>query len=126
MSQQPRPDALESGSSEPGDHIRVDTRLFGDHLVLVVCGEADIDTAETLREELTRALTPTTRSVAVDASRLRFCDLAGLDALDGFCADAATRHMTTAVHGMSPLLTWLREVFVPLSWPTWEVAATDT
>lgn len=77
----------------------------------MISGEADLCTAESLREDLGRALTPTTRSVTIDVSRLRFCDLAGLDALDGFCMEAEARDLSLTVHGMSPLLARLHDMF---------------
>ncbi len=125
MSQQPRFDTLEFPSSmRPSDYLRVDERLGAGQLLLVVSGEADYYTADTLRDYLGRALTPAARSVVVDVSGLRFCDLSGLDALDGFCAEAVTRGLPVTMQGMSPLLTRLRDMFSASSGPS--EASSDT
>ncbi len=88
-------------------------RLDGPRLVLRVLGEADVGSVRDLRDGLRRALALALDEVSVDLSGLTFCDLAGLDALDDFVRDAADRGLTTSVHGMSPVLSWLHDTFPP-------------
>ena len=53
----------------------------GSHLVAVVAGEADLSTADVLRDGVLDCLAYHPRALVVDARDLTFCDLSGLDAL---------------------------------------------
>ena len=101
-----------SGSAGPGTaQVRVVARTTGTHLLLEVSGEADLSTAPELRDELAAALSRCPRSVALEVSHLTYCDLAGLDALNDFCAEASRAGVPPVVRGMSPRLAWMNARF---------------
>ena len=101
-----------SSSAIPlGASVRVEIRGSGPHLLLVVTGEADLSTAQALREDLGAALTRRPCSVALEISGLTYCDLAGLDALNDFCAEASVAGVPPVVQGMSPRLAWMQAMF---------------
>lgn len=87
-------------------------REHGQH-VLVVVGEADVSTADQLHTELLEALAAQPPSVLVELSGLDFCDLAGLDALQGAAQAAADAGVRLAFQGMSPQLAWMYGAFPP-------------
>lgn len=95
----------------PHRSVLVEDTMTDGHLLLVVVGEADLHSAPTLRADLLIALDRRPGSVVVDVSRLAYCDLAGLDALNDFCAAATAAGVPTVIDGMSPLLAWLRARF---------------
>lgn len=79
--------------------------------VLVVVGEADISTADHLRDQIVAALAARPAAVRVQLDGLDFCDSRGLAALHDAAraADAAGVPMT--FHGASPQLAWLQRTF---------------
>lgn len=99
--------AAPRSTPQPTASVRVVGTGVGAHLLLEVTGEADLDTARALRKELAAALSRRPRSVTLEVSRLTYRDLAGLDALDDFCAEATLAGVRPVVRGMSPRLAWL-------------------
>ena len=88
--------------------VRVVATSLGTHLLLEVVGEADQDTAQALREDLAAALRCRPRSVTLEISGLTVRDLAGLDALNDFCADASqVVGVPPVVRGMAPRPAWM-------------------
>ena len=58
-------------------HVKED----GDAIVIRACGELDLDSAQTLEEELRRAMSSEASAVVLDLGSLRFIDSTGLRAL---------------------------------------------
>ena len=81
--------------------------------VLIVVGQADIATAEQLRDDLTDALTGRPPSLLVDLAGLDFCDLSGLDALHDAARQAHAAGVQLTFRGMSAQLAWLHRTFPP-------------
>ncbi|HEX6968842.1 MAG TPA: STAS domain-containing protein [Micromonosporaceae bacterium] len=59
------------------------TRTLGDHTVLEVGGEVDIESAPRLRENLVGVIAAGSRKVIVDLARVEFLDSSGLGVLVG-------------------------------------------
>ncbi len=112
--------AASSWTSEPG-WLLVCTDSRRGPLTLLVLGEADIATADQLRQALLEAVAghPDTvnddevivAEVIVDVAGLDFCGLAGLDALHAGLGAAQTAGVVMTVRGMSAQLTWLHATF---------------
>lgn len=79
--------------------------------VLVVVGEADISTADQLRENLVAALADWPPALRVELGALEFCDLPGLDALQDAASAAAKAGVQLTFSGMLPQLAWLHQRF---------------
>lgn len=77
------------------------------HLVLRIEGEADLATADQLREQLQHAVAGHPDSITVDLRELSFCDATGLDALYAGLAAARASGVLMMLTGVSPLLRWL-------------------
>lgn len=75
--------------------------------VLVVVGEADVQTAPALRATIIAMLTAQPPAVLVELAALDFCDLHGLDALHDAAQAALAVGVSLTLHGMSHQLTWL-------------------
>ena len=101
--------------------VVVVARYEGTTLTLDVRGEADIDTAESLRADLVSALRPGLRSAHLDLTNLSFCDLRGSDALHAFVDEARSLGISVDLHGMSPLLAHIYAEFSP----RWQTAAVE-
>lgn len=86
--------------------LSVRTAADGDHVVVVVSGEADMSTAALLRAELLGALTHGPRCLVLDAVDLTFCDLHGLDALTDAVHQAEVEGVVMTLHPSSQL-SWL-------------------
>ena len=84
----------------------VRTAAEGQHVVVVVSGEADLATAALLRDALVGALTHGPRSLVLDAVDLTFCDLRGLDALTDAVHEAEVAGVVVTLHP-STQLSWL-------------------
>ena len=85
--------------------------------VLVVVGQADLATADQLRDDLTDALTGQPLSLMVDLAGLDFCDLSGLDALHDAAQQAHAAGVQLTFRGMSTQLAWLHRTFPPHDLP---------
>ena len=85
--------------------------------VLVVVGQADLTTAEQLRDDLTDALTEQPPCLLVDLAGLDFCDLSGLDALHDAARQAHAADVQLTFRGMSAQLAWLHRTFPPHDLP---------
>ena len=85
--------------------------------VLVVLGDADLATADQLRDQLTGALTGQPPSVLVELAGLDFCDLSGLDALHDAARQAHVAGVELTFRGMSAQLGWLHRTFPPSDLP---------
>ena len=85
--------------------------------VLVVVGQADLTTADQLRDDLTDALTGQPPSLLVDLAGLDFCDLSGLDALHDAARQAHAAGVQLTFRGMSAQLAWLHRTFPPHDLP---------
>lgn len=85
-------------------------RTAGQH-VLVVVGEADMHTAGYLRIQLIDPLRSKPPSVLVELGGLKFCDLAGLDALHDAARAAHDAGVALTFRGMSAQLAWLHRTF---------------
>lgn len=72
--------------------------------VLVVVGEADISTADQLRDHLTDALAGQPPALRAELGGLEFCDLLGLDALHDAARAAAAAGVHLTLSGMSAQL----------------------
>lgn len=82
--------------------------------VLVVVGEADMQTAGQLRTQLINLLwAAPASSVVVELAALGFCDLSGLDALHDAARAAADVGVALTFRGMSPQLSWLHATYPP-------------
>jgi anti-anti-sigma regulatory factor len=92
----------QTSADPPRRSVGVEVRAAGNHLLLVVSGEADQYSSQALRDELGAALAHRPRSVAVEVSRLTYCDRAGLDALNDFCAEASIAGVPVVIHGIAP------------------------
>ena len=79
--------------------------------VLVVVGQADLATAELLRDDLTDALAGQPPSLLVELAGLDFCDLSGLDALHDAARQAHAAGVQLTFRGMSAQLAWLHRTF---------------
>ena len=75
--------------------------------VLVVVGEADMQTAPAPRATIIGMLKARPPVLLVELAALDFCDLYGLDALHDATRTAAAIGVSLTLHGMSPQLTWL-------------------
>ena len=75
--------------------------------VLVVVGEADVQTAPALRATITGMLRSQPPALLVELAALDFCDLHGLDALHDAARTAVAVGVSLTLHGMSPQLAWL-------------------
>lgn len=85
--------------------------------VLVVLGDADLATADQLRDQLTGALTGQPPSLLVELAGLDFCDLSGLDALHDAARQAHAAGIQLTFRGMSAQLGWLHRTFPPRDLP---------
>ena len=85
--------------------------------VLIVVGQADLATAEQLRDDLTDALTGQPPCLLVDLAGLDFCDLSGLDALHDAARQAHAAGVQLTFRGMSAQLAWLHRTFPPRDLP---------
>ena len=85
--------------------------------VLVVVGQADLATAEQLRDDLTDALAGQPPCLLVDLAGLDFCDLSGLDALHDAAQQAHAAGVQLTFRGMSTQLAWLHRTFPPHDLP---------
>lgn len=91
--------------------LRVVPLPGGPELVVLVAGEADLSTYQSLRDQLVSASAGGPTAVIVDVSGLVFCDLNGLDALlDAACISSGAGVPMT-FQGMSPRLSWLYRTF---------------
>ena len=85
--------------------------------VLVVVGQADLASAEQLRDDLTDALAGQPPCLLVDLAGLDFCDLSGLDALHDAARRAHAAGVELTFRGMSAQLAWLHRTFPPRDLP---------
>ena len=81
--------------------------------VLVVIGEADLHTAESLRVQIVELLWSEPASVLVELGALEFCDLHGLSALYDVARAADEAGIVLSFRGMSAQLRWLASTFPP-------------
>ena len=91
----------------PPQWLSVSAVSSGPRLVVAVVGEADWNTADRLRDQLTQALAYGPRSVILDLADLEFCNLRGLRVLMDFCAVARKASVDVTIRGMSRQLSWL-------------------
>ena len=75
--------------------------------VLVVVGDADMSTADQLRDHLIHALAGQPPALRVELGGLEFCDVPGLDALQDAEYAAAAAGVRLTFSGMSTQLAWL-------------------
>ncbi len=104
------PAAAMSGPSEPGG-LRIFTESRSGPVTLLVLGDADIATADQLRQALLEAVAGHPEAVIVDVAGLEFCDLFGLDALHAGLNAAQTAGVVMTLRGMSGQLRWLHRTF---------------
>lgn len=90
----------------PSAMVLIPMRSEREH-VLVVVGEADMQTAPALRATIIGMLKARPPVLLVELAALDFCDLHGLDALHDATRTAAAIGVSLTLHGMSPQLTWL-------------------
>ncbi len=70
-----------SDSTRDGSAFRVQTEADGDVLVVRVCGEVDISSANSLERELQLAFEDGTSTVLLDLGNVEFIDATGLSVL---------------------------------------------
>ena len=95
----------------PPGWLSVTPSAVGPCLVLAMEGEADMVTADHLRDQLRVAIGSDHRSMILDVSGLAFCSLHGLDALHDAIETAEQAGIDVTMHGMSPQLAWLHRAF---------------
>lgn len=95
--------------------LRVTSVHHTDWVEIVVSGDADTTTSGALQTQIVAALPGADRPATIDLSRLTFCDLSGMDALEGAISVAEARGTAVTVRGESELLAWMRETFAPRS-----------
>lgn len=83
----------------------------GQEHVLIVVGEADISTADRLRDHLIDALAEHPPALRVELGGLEFCDSSGLDALHDAEHAAAAAGVPLTFSAMSAQLGWLHRTF---------------
>ncbi|MEU1282234.1 STAS domain-containing protein [Streptomyces sp. NPDC005805] len=86
----------------PDDRLRVRNRRHGDVEVLALAGELDHDTADPLRQELSRAVGARPARVVVDCASLGFCDSTGLNVLLHARLEAREAGIRIEVSGLRP------------------------
>lgn len=79
----------------------------GPRLVVVMTGDADVDTSPQLREQLDVAVANAPGELVVDVSDVAFVDLSGLDDLHEAAQAAREAGVALTVRGLSPLLWWV-------------------
>jgi anti-anti-sigma factor len=104
------PHSVDAARGQPG-WLRVFPFPNDVHLVLVVAGDADINTAAELTEQIAAAIALGHSPLIVDVSDLDFCDLSGLDVLNAAVEEAEKRGIVMTIRGMSPQLAWLHRTF---------------
>lgn len=83
----------------------------GGHDVAILVGEADLHTADQLRQQLVALLPADAGPLLVDLGALDFCDLRGLDALRDVEQVARSRGVHVTYRGVSRRLAWLSHSF---------------
>jgi anti-sigma B factor antagonist len=84
-------DASRSQAVHPPGGLAVEASRDGDAAVVVLAGEFDLATVESVREALTRAITEPRQRLIVDLSGVTFIDSSGLHAIletQKLCRDA--------------------------------------
>ena len=104
--------AADIARSWPSELMVIALKVTEQH-VLVVVGEAALDTAERLRSQLIEMLPDKASSVIVDLGSLDFCDLHGLDALHDATQVAHDAGVALTLRGMSAQLSWLHRTYPP-------------
>ena len=106
-------------TSQPvGVGLRVMPLRVAEQHVLIVVGEADLDTADQLRDQLTDALAGRPPALRVELRSLDFCDLSGLDALHDAARTAALAGVYLTFSGVSAQLAWMHRTFPPSDSPS--------
>lgn len=83
----------------------------GRSLVVALSGEADLSTADQLRDQLTCVIALDPAELVIDVTDLTFCDTAGLSVLQGAVTEARGRGVPLVYRGMSERLLWLTQAF---------------
>lgn len=104
--------SIDPVTESPPRWLSVSAVSSGPCLVVAVAGEADWNTADQLRDQLTQALAYGPRSVILDLADLEFCNLRGLDALNEFCEVAQKSSVDVSIRGISRQLRWLFDCLV--------------
>lgn len=113
----PKPAQVPGSRLRPAPGLLVMRLRTAEQRVLVVLGDADLATADQLRDQLTGALTGQHPSVLVELAGLDFCDLSGLDALHDAARQAHAAGVELTFRGMSAQLGWLHRNFPPRDQP---------
>ena len=100
-----------ASASPVGLGLRVMPLRVEEQHVLIVVGEADLDTADQLRDQLTDALAGRPPALRVELRSLDFCDLSGLDALHDAARTAARAGVYLTFSGVSAQLAWMHRTF---------------
>ena len=108
---------LPGSQRQPAPGLLVMRLRAAEQHVLVVVGQADLATAEQLRDDLTDALAGQPPCLLVDLAGLDFCDLSGLDALHDAARRAHAAGIELTFRGMSTQLAWLHRTFPPRDLP---------
>ncbi|PBC70296.1 anti-sigma B factor antagonist [Streptomyces sp. TLI_235] len=94
----------------PALMVVVDRPVRGEHAVVLVAGEIDLDSAPALHAVLERCLREGIRTIDIDARAVTFCDASGLNVLLAAAHRAAAAGVTLTLRRPSRQVVRLRDV----------------